>query len=107
MSGLNGITLTDGSGRQLRLRELAVLEESRIVRILGNDAGNTIYMNGYVIPALAVASIDGDEQPLPASLREIEAAITTVGSAGIKAVLQQMIARSEADEEGRDAVKNS
>lgn len=86
--------LTDASGRKLVLREIEILEESRIVRMCGDDATNQGYMMGYVMPACMVASIDGDPLPIPANKRELEFAIKRVGRSGMAAVLESYVKRS-------------
>lgn len=106
MSSINGSIITDSQGRRLTLRELGVLEESRLVRLVGADAENRVYMSGYVMPVVAVAAIDGEPCDLPLTARGLEAQISLIGNAGIKAVLEFLVAQNTAAA-GGDAVKNS
>ena len=93
---INPMQVTDSRGRVLKLRKLDILSESRLVRMLGQDAvTNTIYMNGYVLPAVMVSEIDGEAQYLPISEREMEALIQRLDNDGIEAVLNHLKATVE------------
>ncbi len=53
------ITITDQLGRVIELRKPSVLDQYRIVEILGGElSSNQVYM-GMIIPLLFVYSIDG------------------------------------------------
>lgn len=95
--------LTDSTGRKLVLRELGILEEADIARMVGDSATNQGYMMGYVIPSVQVASIDGDAVPVPATERELRFTIQRVGRAGIAAVHAHMVAKLNAANGGFDA----
>ncbi|MDE2000187.1 MAG: hypothetical protein KGI52_14810 [Burkholderiales bacterium] len=88
------VTLHDADSRKLLLREIGVLEESRLVRAMGDSATNPAYMGGYVIPACMVAKIDDTDLPMPRTEREVEAAISQVGRHGLEAVLTHLQSRS-------------
>lgn len=108
MTDVNGKIVVDEKNRQLTLRTLDVLEEARLVRMLGSDTTNMVYMNGYVIPTVSVAAIDGEAFDLPRSLRELEGNIKQLGAHGIKAVLSFLRDSGEdSEQEGEDALKNS
>jgi hypothetical protein len=62
-------------------------------------------MGGYVVPAVSVVAIDGEEMPFPMTQREIDASIQRLGEAGIRAVIMHMNEKRERDE-AKDAVKN-
>lgn len=85
------MTVTDARGRVLKLRKLDIISESRLVRMLGQDAvTNTVYMNGYVLPSVMVSKIDDEEVFLPMSEREMEALIQRLDNDGIEAVLNHL-----------------
>ncbi len=110
-AALHGAVVTDSTGRVLVLRELGFLEQSRLVRLLGSsDSFNGAYMKGYVLPACAVASIDGVAFPVPVSAREVEAAIQRLDFAGFEAVgpvLYPWMRDGAAEESEAEALKNS
>jgi len=96
----------DVRGRRLTIKQIDVLYESRLARIVGAEAAsNTTYMLGYVFPAVSVSCIDGDEVMPPASQREIDALIQRLGREGISAVMQHLQAQVESTDEAA-AIKN-
>lgn len=97
--------VTDKSGRKLVLREIEILDEARIVRMCGDASSNQGYMMGYVMPAVAVASIDGDPCPIPMTVRELEFTIKRVGREGMSAVMDHLVKRVEEGQKDQ-AVKN-
>jgi hypothetical protein len=108
MSKINGAVIGDSKGRQLRLREIDFLEESRIIRCLGaRDAGNATYVQTYVIPAVTVAAIDGEACELPASFGEIEHAIKRLGKEGLIAIAEFLSTVVDESEGEADQIKNS
>ncbi|MGH8220885.1 MAG: hypothetical protein ACREUT_20310 [Steroidobacteraceae bacterium] len=102
---LSGV-IVDAKGRKLKVRELGILEESRLVRMLGEAASNAMYVTGYVMPAVMVEEIDGEQAAPPTTLREVDAAIQRLGRHGIAAVLAHVTALAER-QEGQDQIKNS
>ncbi|KVC81385.1 LysR family transcriptional regulator [Burkholderia ubonensis] len=98
--------VTDSKGRVLKVVEPDVLAESRLMRMVGAEAAlNPAYMRLYVIPAVSVVEIDGEEMPFPMNQREVDAAIGRLGHHGIDAVVAHIAANRLADEENV-AVKN-
>lgn len=100
--------VVDSKGRTLKLAELDVLAESRLIRLVGAEAAmNQAYMQFYVSPAVAVVQIDGEDVPMPLTQREIDAAISRLGHHGINAVLAHWTAqRKKKEEDEKAAVKN-
>ena len=99
----------DSLGRIIKFRELDELTESRLVRNLGNEiASNGPYMQGYVIPAAAVAEIDGEEYSVPTKLLHIDKVITDLGKSGMNAARLHIYGPMlEAAEKAKDdALKN-
>ena len=93
---INPMQVIDSRGRVLKLRKLDILSESRLVRMLGQDTvTNSIYMNGYVIPAVMVSEIDGEALFLPMSERQMEALIQRLDNDGLEAVLNYLQATVE------------
>jgi hypothetical protein len=98
--------IVDGVGRRLKLRQIGVLDESRLVRMLGSEAAqNVVYVTGYALPAVSVEEIDGVHAPFPSNQAQLDALIQRVGREGIAAVLTHR--QAKADESGVDAVKKS
>ncbi len=98
--------IVDGAGRRLKLRQIGVLDESRLVRMLGSEAAqNVVYVTGYALPAVSVEEIDGVHAPFPSNQAQLDALIQRVGREGIAAVLTHR--QAKADESGVDAVKKS
>lgn len=98
----------DASGRRLKVEEPDVLTESRLIRLIGQDAAlNSAYMGAYVIPAISVVEIDGDPMPFPMTLRELDAAIKRVGRDGLRAVVLHLAGeRADSTDDAAEAVKN-
>lgn len=97
--------VTDSKGRVLKVAEPDVLAESRLMRMVGPEAAlNPAYMRLYVIPAVSVVEIDGEEMGFPLTQREVDAAISRLGHHGIDAVVTHISAKRKADEDA--AVKN-
>lgn len=66
-------TVIDAKGRNIRLRRLTPLDESRLILAVGpENAANTVYLNTFVVPAAMVAYIDGEPYGQPGSIAEIE-----------------------------------
>ncbi|MDW9242678.1 hypothetical protein [Burkholderia cepacia] len=97
--------VTDSKGRVLKVIEPDVLAESRLMRMVGPEAAlNPAYMRLYVIPAVSVVEIDGEEMGFPQTQREVDAAISRLGHHGIDAVVAHIAAKRK--EEENAAVKN-
>ena len=97
----------DSRGRVLKLRKLDILSESRLVRMLGQEAvTNQIYMNAYVLPAAMVSEIDGEAVFTPTSQREMEALIQRLDNVGIGAILEYLQKQSQELGESEEQLKN-
>ena len=98
--------VVDAKGRSLKIKQPDVLQESRLVRVIGEAAMNTAYMTGYVLPAAMVVEIDGDAIPFPSSVREVEAQIVRLGRDGMAAVLAHFAAQAKQAPQQETHVKN-
>lgn len=101
--------VTDARGRTLKIVEPDVLTESRLVRMLGEDAAfNAAYMEAYVFPAVSVTEIDGVEMPFPTTQREVDASIQRLGREGIGAASLYRVNKRKAEQKKAEdaAVKN-
>lgn len=112
IKSLNGHVVTDSLGRKITLRELDFLAESDLMHMLGSKVTlDVVYLNGYIMPAVSVAEIDGEALDLPASMAEVRVAMNKLGREGNSAVLvaQREFAEQQAarEAEERAAVKNS
>lgn len=98
--------VVDSLGRRLKIRRPDILQESRLVRVMGDASTNAAYMTGYVMPAVMVSSIDDEDLPFPATEREVEAAIKRLGREGMSAVMQFIVAEAQQNSEEAAAAKN-
>jgi hypothetical protein len=99
--------VTDSRGRRLKIKRPDILQESRLVKTMGEASTNQAYMTGYVLPAAMVVEIDGEAVQFPNSQREVDASITRLGREGIEAVLNHFISRvGDGDDAIKDAAKN-
>jgi hypothetical protein len=105
MAPISETVLTDADGRRLTLREPDILQESRLVRALGDAAMNAAYMAVYVLPASMVASINDEPLHYPQNQLQAEAAIKIVGRKGLAAITKHLEERA-AREKAEAAVKN-
>lgn len=85
--------LTDSKGRNITLRELDPLEESRIFIAVGAaNAANHTYMSGYAFPAAMVESIDDIDYQIPVNQAQIDGRLKHLGREGMLAIREYMIA---------------
>ena len=90
--------LTDSKGRNITLRELDPLEESRIFIAVGAaNAANHTYMSGYAFPAAMVESIDDIDYQIPVNQAQIDGRLKHLGREGMLAIREYML----------DAMKNA
>ena len=102
----NPMEVTDSRGRVFKLKKLNILSESRLVRMLGQEAvTNQVYMNAYVLPAVMVSEIDGEAVFTPNTQREMEALIQRLDNDGIGAVLEYLQNQAELGEP-KEQLKN-
>lgn len=80
------VEVIDERARVIVLRKPGVLAQYRLVEMLGESAGNQVYM-GMVLPLIYVASIDGDPVTVP-NKRQIDVLIQRLDEDGIKAVME-------------------
>lgn len=97
----------DAKGRRLRIKEPDILQESRMVKAMGDAAANFAYMTSYVHTAAMVVEIDGEPMPFPMSERQVDAAIVRLGREGLMAVMAFLTKKAEQMEKARADVKNS
>lgn len=97
----------DGRGRALKIQSPDVLTESRLIRLIGQEAAlNSAYLGGYVFPAVSVIEIDGEPMGFPTSQREIDALIQILGREGLSAAIMHLSPKEKEVAEQKDAVKN-
>jgi len=89
-------TVKDANGRSITVRRLSVLEEMRLLKILGEHNSSYYSLCSQVA---RVASINGEPVPMPNSEREIELLAARLGHEGIAALMDAISAPQEADEE--------
>ncbi|MFB0824393.1 hypothetical protein ACEU07_03785 [Chromobacterium violaceum] len=90
-------TVIDAKGRNIRLRRLTPLDESRLILAVGpENAANTVYLNTFVVPAAMVAYIDGEPYGQPGSIAEIEMVLDDLDTEGMHAIIDHLAAKNEA-----------
>jgi len=88
-------TLTDSEGRKLVVKRPSVLQQFRLVELLGPELGkNTMYLN-MAMPAFWVQSIDGEPLYAPATKLELEAAVERLDEHGLDAVNDHILSQPE------------
>lgn len=97
--------VTDSTGRRLKIEQPNILNESRLVCLLGEAAANQVYMTAYVLPAVMVTQIDDDPVPFPVNRLQIDAQIQVLGRHGLKAVMDHITAQADAAANPEDGVK--
>jgi hypothetical protein len=79
--------VTDALGRRIVARRITALQRMRIIRVIGKDAGNPQYL-GYALLAASCASIDGELEPIPVSIPQVEAMVDRLGDDGLTAIAE-------------------
>jgi hypothetical protein len=80
------VVIQDEKGRSIALQKPGVLAQFRLIKILGETAKNTTYVQ-MVLPLTYVVEIDGVPVSQPNSEREIDALITRLDEEGVTAVM--------------------
>lgn len=101
------VTVKDALGRTLTIQEPSILDESRLVRALGEAALNQAYMVSYALPAAMVVDVDGEFMHVPVNQAQLDGRIQMLGREGMKAVMDYVINRADAAEGGQETVKKS
>ena len=96
--------LKDRDGRSIGVRTLSVLEEMRLLKILGEY--NSSYYN-FCAQVARIVEIDGQRVYTPNSEREIEVIATRLGKAGVAALMEGIVAAAtqESDEKENEQIK--
>ena len=100
-------TVSDASGRQIKLRKPGPLAQFRLVEAAGDAARNQTYM-GMALPLIYVESIDGAPVPAISTKSQLEALINRLGDDGITAVMkavQEMYGEQDPDGD-KEKLKN-
>jgi hypothetical protein len=101
------VTIEDGNGRSITLQKPGVLAQFRLIKILGDTAKNTTYVQ-MVLPLTYVVEIDGLDVAQPNSEREIDALISRLDEEGVTAVMigvQEHFGSGSA-EQAKEDIKN-
>lgn len=93
--------MKDANGRSITVRRLSVLEEMRLLKVLGEYNSSYYSLCSQVA---RVASINGEPIAIPNSEREIEMLAQRLGHEGIAALMGALSAPAEVDEEKERAV---
>ena len=102
--------VVDSLGRRIKLRELDMLEESRLIFAIGSErASNPVYVQAYALPAACAAEIDGESYSVPQNLSQLEARMKILGRDGMNAIAAKLYNIGEKGEDAeaeREATKN-
>lgn len=99
----------DAKGRRIVIRELDMLEESRLIFSIGSErASNPVYVQAYAIPAACAAEIDGEQFSVPANINQLEGRMAILGRDGMNAIAKKLYnLDSDSDDTAeKEAVKN-
>jgi hypothetical protein len=78
---------TDARGRLIKIVKPGILKQSRLIKILGENAKNEVYL-GMMTVVLHVVQIDDDQVLTPNNERELEALLGRLDDDGFQAVMQ-------------------
>ena len=78
-------TVTDSTGRIIKLKRPNALAQYRLVDAMGQSAENRVYLS-MCIPLIYLDGIDGDPIFQPATKRELEALIQRLDDPGLLAL---------------------
>ena len=103
--------ITDGRGRQIVIRELDPLEESRLIFAIGSERSqNVVYVQAYAIPAACAAEIDGEAYSVPQNIQQLEGRMKILGREGMNAIAAHLYKSVADDASGvaaeKEATKN-
>ena len=79
---------------KIGVKKPGILQQYRIVEIVGDSAKNEVYM-GMINPVLWVVEIDGDRISALQTKRELEALIQRLGEDGVVAIAKHLAAKVE------------
>lgn len=89
------VTLTDSEGRKLVVKRPSVLQQFRLVELLGPELGkNTMYLN-MAMPCFWAQSIDGEPLYAPLTKLELEAAIERLDEHGLDKINDHILSQPE------------
>lgn len=86
----------DAKGRRIVMRTLSILDQMRLLRLLGGENGP--YYT-FCMRLARVASIDGDPIPVPQKAITFEHLAQRLGDAGVIALTMHLAGGEEEDEE--------
>lgn len=95
----------DAKGRAYGIRTLTALDKFRLKRVLGGDDAMNMAMYMDVLAVCSCASIDGEPEQIPATVRQIEALIAQLGDDGMLAVYKHLQAEQGLTEADIEAAK--
>lgn len=102
----NAVEIVTAGDMAIGLKKPNVLQQYRIVEIVGESAKNEVYM-GMVMPILWVCEINGEPEAPATTKRELEARIQRLGEDGIAAIIGHFAAKAQAAaSESDEALKN-
>ncbi|HDX8329180.1 TPA: hypothetical protein ROU58_001458 [Raoultella ornithinolytica CD1_MRS_4] len=99
--------VVDAKGRHIVIRELDMLEESRLIFAIGSErASNPVYVQAYALPAACAAEIDGEKFSVPANISQLEGRMAILGREGMNAIANKLYNLNSDDSAEKEAVKN-
>jgi hypothetical protein len=105
VNAANAVQHVTAGEMKIGLKKPGVLQQYRIVEIVGDSAKNDVYM-AMIMPLLWVVEINGEPEAPVTTKRELEARISRLGEDGIAAIMAQMQGATSAASSSEAAVKN-
>lgn len=103
----NGLTyVQDAKGRNLGFRKLDALLKFRMRRLAGPEDARNFAVMIDIFSAAVVADIDGNLEPPPLSMRQVEALIVQLGNEGMDAAGAFVLNEIGLSQEVLDEAKN-
>ena len=94
--------VTDAKGRRITFRDLTVLDQMRVLAVIGADRAKIDEYKFYARAAYAVTEIDGIPIPAPTTLLTLEAAVSRLGDDGLIAVIKEWTRQADDAQAGGD-----
>jgi hypothetical protein len=88
-------TVKDANGRTITVRRLSVLEEMRLLKVLGEHNSSYYSLCSQIA---RVSALNGEQVMMPNNEREIEMLAQRLGHEGIAALMEAISAPQESDQ---------
>jgi hypothetical protein len=107
---MDSVKVKDAGGREIEVRKLKVLDNMRLLALIGSDNSSNDRYLAFASLAYSVVSIDGTALPRPNNLAGLEGLVQKLDDDGFSAIAKahqdNFLAEAQTAEEAKDAVKN-